>query len=83
VQITNNLFHVSTRNSPTDGAICVDGVRIVPVETPMTADAPAASTTAALLESSRPSQWGILRRSRGDIVHPSSATRNSYAKILV
>ena len=31
--VTSNLLHVSTWNSPTDGAICVDGVRIVPVST--------------------------------------------------
>ena len=29
--ITSNVLHVSTWNSPTDGVICVDGVRIVPV----------------------------------------------------
>ena len=29
--MTGNVLHVSTWNSPTDGAICVDGVRIVPV----------------------------------------------------
>ena len=29
--MTSNVLHVSTWNSPTDGAICVDGVRIVPV----------------------------------------------------
>ena len=31
--MTSNVLHVSTWNSPTDGAICVDGVRIVPVST--------------------------------------------------
>jgi hypothetical protein len=31
--MTGNVLHVSTWNSPTDGAICVDGVRIVPVGT--------------------------------------------------
>ena len=29
--MTSNVLHVSTWNSPTDGAMCVDGVRIVPV----------------------------------------------------
>ncbi|MGA2256919.1 MAG: hypothetical protein ABSG53_19885 [Thermoguttaceae bacterium] len=28
--MTSNVLHVSTWNSPTDGAMCVDGVRIVP-----------------------------------------------------
>ena len=28
---TSNVLHVSTWNSPADGAICVDGIRIVQV----------------------------------------------------
>ena len=31
--MTGNVLHVSTWNSPTDGAICADGIRIVPVGT--------------------------------------------------
>ena len=29
--MTSNVLHISTWNSPTDGSICVDGFRIVPV----------------------------------------------------
>ena len=29
--MTSNVLHISTGNSPIDGAICVDGFRVVPV----------------------------------------------------
>ena len=31
--MTSNVLHVSTWNSPSNGAMCVDGIRIVPVGT--------------------------------------------------
>ena len=49
--ITGNVLHVSTWNSSTDGVICVDGVRIVPVSGLMAAGTPAATAATALLQS--------------------------------
>ena len=51
--MTSNVLHISTWNSPSDGAICADGFRIVPVSAEMAAGTPAANTTAALLQTSQ------------------------------
>ena len=53
VRLTNNVFRVSTWNSPNDGAICVDGIRIVPVDAEMAAGTPAANTAPALLQANQ------------------------------
>jgi hypothetical protein len=50
--ITADMLHVSTWNSPTDGAICVDGVRIIPTSA-LVATVSAADAAPALLESGR------------------------------
>jgi hypothetical protein len=68
--VTRDMLHVSTWNSPTDGAICVDGVRIVPVGTTtngveqpasaaMAVVAPATSVPLATTSSSASGGWLI------------------------
>jgi hypothetical protein len=46
--MTSNVLHLSTWNSPADGAICVDGVRIVPVGTSAASDEPATGAALAM-----------------------------------
>jgi len=46
--MTTDVLHVSLWNSETDGAICIDGVRIVPVGTSAASDEPAASAAMAV-----------------------------------
>jgi sugar lactone lactonase YvrE len=48
--MTSNVLHVSTWNSPTDGAICVDGIRIIPVTTTSGSNQSAAMMAPPLLE---------------------------------
>jgi hypothetical protein len=47
--ITTNVFHISTWNSPTDGAVCADGIRIVPSSALMAAASATAMAEPALL----------------------------------
>ena len=61
VKLTNNIFHVSTWNSPTDGAIEVDAIqlRAAPWSTTRTpARSPAAARSRRrLLDRQRPARW--------------------------
>ena len=49
--MTSNVLHVSTWNSPTDGAICVNGIRIIPVSGVSAANMLGSTATAAIVES--------------------------------
>ena len=48
--MTSNVLHVSTWNSPADGAICIDGIRIVPVIGLSASGTSASAAAAALVE---------------------------------
>jgi hypothetical protein len=51
--MTSNVLDVLIWNSPTDGAICIDGIRIIPVDTLMAEGTSAADAAPALLKSSQ------------------------------